>query len=296
MKLRFPTLLFPLVLSCSLLSLTAFAEDKKVLPSSAYFIQNMNTALPKNLQLHDFTESTLSNGDIMYTTNQSTVTFSYITDTTKQLKKIEIKQQTTFQEDFQAGQAFGLYFSVASTLIDTTLSAESNIFDEFDIYALSVGQTIDYTYRGIVYQGSFDGTAYAVPIQPENLQPENTAPPTVPTEISLVINGEPASFDVTPQSIQGRTMVPLRGIFEALGATVTWDAQTKQITAVKENTTIRLTLDNTTAYINDSAQTLDAAPLLYEGSTLVPARFVAEALGATVDWDAQTKTVTITTP
>lgn len=117
-------------------------------------------------------------------------------------------------------------------------------------------------------------------------QPQNNT-------ISVVIDGQALVTNVAPQSINGRTMVPMRSIFEALGATVTWNADTKQAVATKGNKKVTLTLNSATAYINGEAKTLEAPAISYNGSTLVPARFVAEAFGATVTWDNATKTVNI---
>lgn len=127
-------------------------------------------------------------------------------------------------------------------------------------------------------------------------QPEQQTQPTPQSQnnaISVVIDGQPLVSNVAPQSINGRTMVPVRGIFEALGATVEWNATTKQVIATKGNDKVTLTLDSATAYINGEAKTLESPAISYNGSTLVPARFVAEAFGATVTWDNATKTVNI---
>lgn len=111
--------------------------------------------------------------------------------------------------------------------------------------------------------------------------------------ISVTVNGSPITFDVPPQIINGRTMVPLRAIFESMGATVAWNNETKTITAIKDNKTVQMTVDNSTIYINGSARIMDVSPTVVDGRTLVPARFVAEAFEADVNWDAKTSTVVI---
>lgn len=90
-------------------------------------------------------------------------------------------------------------------------------------------------------------------------------------------------------------MVPLRAIFEALGASVGWDDATKTVMAQKGSDKVQLTVQNTTAFKNGVSITLDASPVIINGSTLVPTRFVASALGAVVGWDDVTKTVSIRT-
>lgn len=113
--------------------------------------------------------------------------------------------------------------------------------------------------------------------------------------INMTIDGKPLNLDVPPTIVEGRTLVPVRAIFENLGANVAWNNETKEITATKGETIIKLQLDNTTAYINDVATTLDVAATSIDGRTLVPARFVAEATGAKVDWDSSTRTFNIDT-
>ncbi|NPV90756.1 MAG: copper amine oxidase N-terminal domain-containing protein [Firmicutes bacterium] len=91
-------------------------------------------------------------------------------------------------------------------------------------------------------------------------------------------------------------MVPMRVIFEALGATVQWDDATKTVTATKDATVIKLTIGSETAYKNDESVSLDAPGMIVDDRTLVPLRFVSEALGAQVAWDGATQTVSITSP
>lgn len=102
---------------------------------------------------------------------------------------------------------------------------------------------------------------------------------------------------VQPPVIQNnRTLVPVRAVFEAMGATVEWDGKTKTITSVLDDTTTIMTIDNTTMVVNDTKKTLDCAPRLISGHTLVPARAVAESFGYTVEWDAKNRNVCILSP
>jgi hypothetical protein len=102
-------------------------------------------------------------------------------------------------------------------------------------------------------------------------------------------------MDVAPIIVNGRVLVPLRAIFEALGATVVWNANDQSIVATKGSITINLQIGSTTALNNGAQVTLDTAPQIVGGRTLVPARFVSEALGAQVTWDATNQKVNITT-
>jgi len=111
--------------------------------------------------------------------------------------------------------------------------------------------------------------------------------------ITVEINGEEVEFDVQPQTISGRTMVPMRRIFEALGAYVEWDDATQTITAVRDETTVIMQINNYVMRIDDEEVTLDVSPQLINGRTLVPARAIAEGLGMDVDWDEVMRTVII---
>jgi len=113
--------------------------------------------------------------------------------------------------------------------------------------------------------------------------------------ISVVVGGELLALDVNPLIIEGRTMVPMRSIFEALGANISWDNATNTVTAVKNETQISLTIDNKVATINGENRELEVAPVLSDNRTFVPVRFISEALNADVDWDSDNQAVKVLT-
>lgn len=121
-----------------------------------------------------------------------------------------------------------------------------------------------------------------------DIQQENSE-----NSISVILNGNKISFDVQPYIENETTMVPMRAIFEALGAEVNYDAETKTIRASKGDTIIELVTGSSEAVINGERYTLSNAVANKNGSTMVPLRFISEALGADVNWDTDTKTVTI---
>lgn len=120
-------------------------------------------------------------------------------------------------------------------------------------------------------------------------------PASAQQEVSVYLFGEKLSFDVPPQIINGRTLVPMRKIFESLGATVDWNGDTKTVTSVREDKTIILIIDSYTMYVNGEEVTLDVAPCLINGRTMVPARAVSESFDLKVDWDNNIRSVLITT-
>lgn len=112
-------------------------------------------------------------------------------------------------------------------------------------------------------------------------------------EIKVDINSSLLDFDQPPVIVEGRTLVPLRAIFEALGAEVEWNGETQMVTAVKGSTIIKLKIGSYAAERNGEALALEVPAMIMNGRTLVPARFIAECLGAVVDWDSGTRTVLI---
>lgn len=121
-----------------------------------------------------------------------------------------------------------------------------------------------------------------------------TPSPAQAQSIRVVIDGSPVFFDQPPSAIGGRVLVPLRGVFERLGAFVQWDPQSNTVTAIRADTQVVLVIGSRQATVNGRAVLLDVPALIVGGRTLVPLRFVSEAMGARVDWNAATRTVFIT--
>ncbi len=110
---------------------------------------------------------------------------------------------------------------------------------------------------------------------------------------TVFYNGEKIKFDQIPVIENGRTLVPLRAIFEKIGAEVKWDENTKTVTATKDGTEISLTLGSTEAIKNGEKVTLDTAAKSVNGRTLVPVRFIADCFGVTTDWDGTMQRVSL---
>ncbi|MGI5920185.1 MAG: stalk domain-containing protein [Syntrophomonadaceae bacterium] len=114
--------------------------------------------------------------------------------------------------------------------------------------------------------------------------------------ISVLIDGLTVNLDVLPVIKDGRTLVPFRAIAEAMNIDVGWDNQTRTVNATDGNTTVRLQIDNRTAYRNNAPMTLDVAPQIVGGRTLIPLRFFGEAFNCRVDWDNIRNQVNIISP
>ncbi|WP_281486617.1 copper amine oxidase N-terminal domain-containing protein [Lysinibacillus sphaericus] len=111
--------------------------------------------------------------------------------------------------------------------------------------------------------------------------------------ITITVDGVQLKTDQPPAMIQGRVMLPLRAIFEALGANVNWDSRSQTVTGYKGDTTVVLKMKSKVATIDGQSVTLDVPAQILRGRTMVPVRFVSEALGQEVDWNSKNQTVTI---
>lgn len=107
------------------------------------------------------------------------------------------------------------------------------------------------------------------------------------------VNGVSKVMDVAPYIKNGRTYVPMRYAAEIIGAEVVWDETAQTVTLTKGDTVVVFTIGSTTYTVNGEAKTCDVAPEITNSRTMLPARYVAEAFGGSVGWDAATQTVVI---
>lgn len=129
----------------------------------------------------------------------------------------------------------------------------------------------------------------------ELIEAKDITPPTDANagKLYVTVNGIRCVGDVDPVIENGRMLVPLRQVFEKMGAEVVWDDGTKTASCTLEGETVTVTLSSTNATINGTSYILDAAPTLLNGRILVPVRFIAEGLGACVTYRDNTKTAEI---
>jgi hypothetical protein len=130
-----------------------------------------------------------------------------------------------------------------------------------------------------------------VPIVPESHRTVITL--TIDSAIA-VVDGGPVALDAPAEITASRTFVPIRFIAEAFGADVQWLAASKGIVIRLGSHTIGLQVGEQTAVVDGIRGPLDAVPYIRNGRTMVPLRFISEALGSSVVWDPATKTATIT--
>lgn len=112
--------------------------------------------------------------------------------------------------------------------------------------------------------------------------------------IKVSLNGTYLTFAQSPVNQDGRVLVPMRTIFEAMGAEVNWDGATKKVSGTFDGNTVELTIGSKIARVNGKDTALDVPASIINGSTMVPVRFISESLSAKVEWQKDTNTVVIT--
>ena len=187
-------------------------------------------------------------------------------------------------------RVLSLFIAMIMMLSLTVVSAEEEYSNSADIeydYDKSYDETesedtsSDYDEIHKFYDSSFD--------EREN----DVAQGKTDDSIKVFINGRQLEFDVEPMIINDRTMVPMRAIFEALGAEVDWDGTTQTAIGETKKTTIKITIGRDYLLKNDNIVVLDSPAVIISGRTLVPVRAIAECLDCKVEWYGETKVVEI---
>lgn len=111
--------------------------------------------------------------------------------------------------------------------------------------------------------------------------------------VDLYVDTNKISTDTPPVLVDGRTLVPVRAIFESIGASVDWNPETRTATGSKDGTVVTIQIGSTTAYVNGEAKSLDVPAQIINDRTMVPARFVSEALECEVTWHPDSATAAV---
>lgn len=152
---------------------------------------------------------------------------------------------------------------------------------------------------GYHYHNGNSGSGSSSGGQSSYTQPTKAIQAPALTKVAVYLNNVKQSYTPSAYMKNGTTLVPMKPIFEALGATVSYDNATKKVTATKVGKKIVIGVGNKTAYVDANGTTstinLSHPAEVYQGTTMVPLRFVSQALGAEVTFDEAKLTVYITT-
>jgi phosphatidylinositol-3-phosphatase len=136
--------------------------------------------------------------------------------------------------------------------------------------------------KKLIFIAAMLGLALSIP---------TAASASVPTQVYM--HGNKLISEVSAQNVSGTTFVPIRAIAEALGFEVAWKGDERKVTLDKADKMIELKIGNPVIQMNGIPFTLENAPYIESGSSMLPVRFLAEQLGLQVDWDQTTSSVFI---
>lgn len=114
--------------------------------------------------------------------------------------------------------------------------------------------------------------------------------------ITLYLDGEKVSCDPAPEIINNRTMIPVRAVYEKMGAKVLWDEKTRTVSVSYKEIKIEMKIGSDVATVNGMGMKLDAPAIIKNDRTMIPLRFIGEAVGSNVLWEDKTRSVYITSP
>ena len=114
----------------------------------------------------------------------------------------------------------------------------------------------------------------------------------------MTVNGQEQEIDpgrgTVPVMESDRTLLPIRAVVEAMGGALTWDEETQTAVVAKGDAIILLKIGSNVAFVNETAHTLDVAPVIINDRTFLPIRFIAESFAYEVNWAGDTQTITLT--
>jgi hypothetical protein len=114
--------------------------------------------------------------------------------------------------------------------------------------------------------------------------------------ITVAVDGETVAFSgQAPVIVNGRTLIPLRGVFEKMGYSIEWDGATKTATLKTDKNSISVSANSSAFTVNGESKALDVPAQIMNGSMMLPLRAIGESAGANVVWNGETKTVSINT-
>ncbi|MEW6423665.1 MAG: signal peptidase I [Bacillota bacterium] len=161
---------------------------------------------------------------------------------------------------------------------------------KFTDYAVKNGQTYYYVIRALYTDGTLSPPSNEVSATPTEMRVIITL--TIGKQ-QAVVNGETKTLIVAPLIKDGRTMVPLRFIGEAMGATIDWDPVDYKITYLRGERAVALRMGQKRLLLNGEERFMDTEPFIIHGTTMVPLRFIGEALGFYVEWDDKTQSIRV---
>lgn len=182
------------------------------------------------------------------------------------------------------------------TVSPGTTAAVITISDiSYDVDRTVMDGNINVTLGGSAFVDTNTAAAFSAAVKVFNAR-IGAAGSTVFTigQTAYTVDGRAYTMDVAPVIKEGRTLLPLRFAADAAGTQeIIWDPVRKTVTLIRGDRVVQVTIGSTTMLINGAAITMDVAPEIVDGRTMLPIRWIGMALRANVEWNATARTVTV---
>lgn len=188
---------------------------------------------------------------------------------------------------FEKLSKFEYYISNIIDLVDSTLTY-TDVWKQLnfdDVYNIG---TKYFQNNNINYIYYVNKNNISLTISPEDIELKNSN-----DNINLLINGNKINSDVSPQVISGIMMIPLRNVFQGLGADVEWNQGNKEIVIYRLDTVIRLKPEYENVFVNNDMIRIEAMPKIIDNNLMVPLSFVSQVIECDINYDNLTNTVII---
>ncbi len=286
---------------CLALSITVCAEEMyDILSLPEIVMENVSYLFSDDEMMIDSNDGSIGgmeiSANVMGPENVGTVLISLWGDDISEMPKDELNAEVFRLVNIWKDQL----------TFDKKLSFPYRLYTAHPVYEEDLGQKTEVLLIGMgtdatpvaykILKGKIPKVAKEIISDPFATQenPQEAEAPEAPEKtIEVSVNGAILIFDQPPVAENGRVLVPLRAIFESLGADVNWIGETQTVTAAREDAEISLQLGSTDMYVNGNLKTLDVPAKALNGRTLVPVRAISEAFGCSVDWVQETQTVLI---
>ncbi|OWZ83410.1 copper amine oxidase N-terminal domain-containing protein [Natranaerobius trueperi] len=180
--------------------------------------------------------------------------------------------------EFQPNKKGTVYDFDNSQLKKRLIRADKK-FSEFNNYSGMSYHTLEYFYDWVDKNSNIETDKKKLILSP------NTS--------EGILNNSTIEIDTPPVIKDGRTYIPVRGVFDQFGVNITWNNDSKKVILLDENTKVELKIGSELSIVNDQKVTMDSSPQILDGRTLIPLRFALENLGFQVDWHPQKEIIKI---
>lgn len=275
-----------------------------MLPITQAMIEELEKLITSGKQSNAYLNHSII--DLVYVSDETVSIFTYTGEEENLAVNIFNVPSNTISQ--AANKITSFVFELTNRYRPETELSVSGVKDDLTVHVYTYGAMKDEAVWAVVYglpeclgnpayHQDSDGGDWVDKYSPENIV--STISTFTINSTTYIVNNEIKTMDVAPEVKDDRTFVPVRYLAYSLGVPeegITWDGKKQEVTITKDETTIGLTIGSNIQTVNDEQKRMDVVPYIKNGRTMLPAKWIAEPLGATVTWDETTQQIKIEVP